>query len=160
MLYKTAGIIIKRSNLGEFDRLLTIYTQEFGKILVKGKAIRKNYSKLRGHLELFLQSHLLIAPSKSLDVITGAETIERFSYLHRQLPSLSAAYYLSELVDQGIAGPEKNDQIWQLILSGFRNLNQAQTDIQALLNNFQKELSYLLGYGGKNFLQKSPYLLR
>ena len=51
--YKTQGIIIKRTNLGEFDRLLTVYTKDFGKILIRGKSIRKNQAKLKGHLELF-----------------------------------------------------------------------------------------------------------
>ena len=81
MLYKTQGIIIKNSNLGEFDRLITAYTQDFGKLIIKGKAVRKNQAKLKGHLELFLCSHLMIAPGRGFDVITGAETIEKFSHL-------------------------------------------------------------------------------
>lgn len=160
MLYKTQGIIIKRNNLGEFDRLLTIYTQDFGKILVRAKSIRKNQSKLKGHLELFLQSHFLIAPGKSLDLITGAETVERFSYLHQQLSCLAAAYYLSEIIDKSIAGPEKDTNIWQLILSSFQELNREKTDIKNLLADFRKRLSGFLGYGGKDIFTKSNYFVK
>ncbi|MEA2113605.1 MAG: recombination protein O N-terminal domain-containing protein, partial [Patescibacteria group bacterium] len=70
MLYKTEGIIIGRRNLGDYDRLFTVYTKNFGKILIKGKSVRKNQSKLRGHLELFLRSHLMIAPGRGFDIIT------------------------------------------------------------------------------------------
>ena len=106
MLYKTQGIIIKKSNLGEFDQLLTVYTKEFGKVLLKGKSVRKNQAKLKGHLELFLNSYLMIAPTKGFDIITGAETLNNFSYLHKNLSSLASSYYLSELLYHETKGAE------------------------------------------------------
>ncbi len=179
MLYKTQGIIIKRANLGEFDRWLTVYTKDFGKILVRAKAVRKSQSKLKGHLELFLQSYFLIAPGKNLDIITGAETIERFSELHQQLPCLAAAYYLSEVIDKTMAGPEKDTGIWQLVLSNFQQINQPEPDIRNIISDFERKLLGLLGYGeaqkdtsffiesllngelnSKYFLQKAVHLLR
>ncbi|MBU1137070.1 recombination protein O N-terminal domain-containing protein, partial [Patescibacteria group bacterium] len=39
MLYKTQGIIIRRGNANDFDRLLTVYTKEFGKVLLKAKSV-------------------------------------------------------------------------------------------------------------------------
>ncbi len=153
MLYKTQGIVIKRKNLGEFDRLLTVYTKEFGKILIKAKSVRKNQSKLRGHLELFLFSHLMIAPGKGFDIITGAETIESFPYLHQNLPCLTAAYYLSELTDKLIIGPEQDKKIWLLIHSAFQQLNKENKDIKLIINDFENKLLVFLGYGKqKNFL--------
>jgi len=153
MLYKTQGIIIKRKNLGEYDRLLTVYTKEFGKILVKAKSIRKNQSKLRGHLELFLFTHLMIAPGKGFDIITGAETIESFPYLHKNLPCLTATYYLSELIDKLVVAPEQDEKIWKLLYSTFQQLNQENKDIKPIINNFENQLLEFLGYGKqKNFL--------
>ena len=153
MLYKTQGIIIKKANLGEVDRLLTVYTKDFGKILVKGKSVRKNQAKLKGHLELFLQSHLMIAPGKGLDIVTGAEIIESFSYLHQNLASLTAAYYLSELTDKLIAGPEKDANIWNLLLLSFQRLNQENQKIKTITSDFENRFLEFLGYGS---YQKNP----
>ena len=153
IMYKTQGIIIKRKNLGEYDRLLTVYTKEFGKILVKAKSIRKNQSKLRGHLELFLFTHLMIAPGKGFDIITGAETIESFPYLHKDLPCLTATYYLSELIDKLIVGQEQDEEIWKLFYSTFQQLNQENKDIKIIINDFENQLLEFLGYGKQeNFL--------
>jgi len=147
MLYKTQGIIIKKTNLGEADRLITIYTKDFGKVLVRAKAVRKNQAKLKGHLELFCQSHLMLAQGKNLDIVTGAETIEAFPYLRQSLPSLAAAYYLSELLDKLIAGPEKDENIWTLLLFSLGKLNQKSQDIKGVIKNFEIKLLELLGYG-------------
>lgn len=179
MLYETQGIIIKKTNLGEFDRLLTVYTKDFGKILVRAKAVRKNQAKLKGHLELFLHSHLIFAQGKNLDIVTNAEIIEDFPYLHQRLPCLAAAYYLAELVDKLIAGPEKDENIWPLLLLGFENLNRPGVEIKLLISNFENKLLEFLGYGrnqknipsfiesllgdklgSRNFLQEALCLLK
>ncbi len=152
MLYKSQGIIIKRTNWGEFDKLITIYTKEFGKLVIKGKSIRKNQSKLKGHLELFLLTHLMIAPGKKFDIITGAETIESFPRLHQDLPSLYTAIYFSEILDKLIAGPERDENLWQLISNSFQDLDSGN-DIKETIKNFENSLLQVLGYGQqKNFI--------
>ncbi len=51
--YRTQGIILKKEDRGEADRLFTIYTKDFGKLELLAKGERKIKSKLRGGLELF-----------------------------------------------------------------------------------------------------------
>ena len=146
MLLKTQGIIIKKSNLGEVDKLLTVYTENLGKILVKAKSVRKNQAKLKGHLELFSNSHLMIAPGRGFDIITGAETIEGFSFLHQDLSLLAATHYLSELIDKLIPVPEKDINIWQLILNSFQDLDQQNQSVKFIISNFENRLLEFLGY--------------
>ena len=158
MLYKTQGIIIKKSNLGETDRLLTVYTENFGKILVKAKAVRKNQAKLKGHLEPFFLSYLMFARGKNLDIVTNAETIENFYLLRQSLSALAAAYYLAELVDRLIAGPEKDGDIWSLLLSSFEKLNQKNPDIKIIIREFENSLLKFLGYGESQ--KDSPFFIK
>ena len=151
MIYKTQGIIIKKTDLAEADRLLTIYTKNLGKILVKAKAIKKTQAKLKGHLELFLHSHLMLAQGRNMDIITSAETIEGFPNLHQDLSALASAYYLAELIDKLIAGQEKDQRIWDLILSSFQQLNidVGIFDVGRLASRiqiFENKLLEFLGY--------------
>ncbi len=160
VIYKTEGIIIKRNNLGEFDRLLAVYTKDFGKILIKAKSVRKNESKLRGHLELFLYCHLMIAPGRGFDIVTGAETIENFPCLRQNFSFLIAAHYLSELTDKLIAGPEKDKRIWQLLLNSFQRIDQGDAGIKAVIKEFENSFLDFLGYGQqKDFIGFTQGLL-
>ncbi|OGZ35960.1 MAG: DNA repair protein RecO [Candidatus Portnoybacteria bacterium RIFCSPLOWO2_01_FULL_43_11] len=151
MIYKTQGIIIKKTDLTEADRLLTIYTKDLGKILVKARAVKKTQAKLKGHLELFLHSHLMLAQGRNMDIITSAETIEGFPNLHQDLSALASAYYLAELIDKLIAGQEKDQRIWDLILSSFQQLNidVGIFDVGRLASHiqiFENKLLEFLGY--------------
>src|SRR3989338_8346383 len=115
MIYKTQGIIIKKTDLTEADRLLTIYTKDLGKILVKARAVKKTQAKLKGHLELFLHSHLMLAQGRNMDIITSAETIEGFPNHHQDLSALASAYYLAELIKQLIPSHEQVQKTSDLI---------------------------------------------
>ena len=75
-LYRTEAIVLRRADLGEADRLLTIFTPERGKLRVVAKGARKVGSRKGGHVELFTRSNLLIAKARELDIVSQAETVE------------------------------------------------------------------------------------
>lgn len=123
-VFKTEGIIIKSADLGELDRLITVYSRGYGKILTRAISARKLESKLRGYLEPFTYSSFLLAKSKTIDIVTDIEPIDNFSHLHGNLESLAYAFYFTELIDKLVVAPERDDKIWALILRAFQVLNE------------------------------------
>lgn len=148
-VYKTQGVILRRFNANEFDKLLVVYTREFGKLLVKAKSLRKKEAKMKESLELFNYVDLLLAKGKNMDTITGVVVENSFVNLKSHLPSLAAAYYISELLDKLIVGPERDERIWQLIIKAFDFLAEKQRSsetIKKLLQRFEYNLLALLGH--------------
>jgi DNA repair protein RecO (recombination protein O) len=106
-LYRTDAVILRRHDVGEADRLLTLYTPERGKLRAIAKGARKPSSRKAGHLELFMHSSLLIAKGQNLDLITQAEAIHGYRALREDLERLTQAHYVAELLDQlGTEGQE------------------------------------------------------
>ncbi|MDY6892812.1 MAG: DNA repair protein RecO [Chloroflexota bacterium] len=89
--YKTEAIVLKRTNLGEADSIITLYTPDLGKIRAVAKGIRRTKSKLGGHLDLLNRSALLLAYGQNLHVITQSQTIESFIPLKSELRYISSA---------------------------------------------------------------------
>ena len=77
-VYRTEGIVLRRQDLGEADRLTTVYTLHHGKLRLVAKGVRRLRSRKAGHLEPFTRVALLIARGRELDIITQAETIGDF----------------------------------------------------------------------------------
>ncbi|MCD6283838.1 DNA repair protein RecO [bacterium] len=147
MFYKTPAVIIRRVDLKNADRLIIAYTKEFGKVSLKAKSVKKETSKLKGHLELFILTYLMFAEGKNLNVVTGAETINPFHFLHSNLVNLFYAYYFSEILDKMIVAPERDIRIWNLVSESFYRLDSRQTDLGKLRKNFESSLLNYLGYG-------------
>jgi len=84
--------------MGEFDRLLTILTKEFGLIRAVAPGSRKHESTLRGRSGLFVVNQLLLVKGRNLDKIVQAESLASFVGLSQDLRKLTASQYLAELV--------------------------------------------------------------
>ena len=99
-LYRVQAIVLKRTDYGEADRLLTLFTPDLGKMRAIAKGVRKPSSRKSGHVELFTHSALLLAKGRHLDIVTQADTIDAFMPLRENLERVGYAYYLAELVDR------------------------------------------------------------
>jgi len=126
-VYKTQGIILKKADLNDTDRLLTIYTEKFGKILVRGRGIGKRESKLKSLIEPFNIYEFMLARSKNIDVLANSCPIKEFLNLRQDLEALALAIYFAELVDKLIPAPEADQNIWLLLSRAMevvdKNLN-------------------------------------
>lgn len=142
--FKTKGIILKRTNLGEADRILTIYTKDYGKIKVIAKGIRKIKSKLAGNLELFCLDDLVIAEGKNLDVICGALTEKCFFDLRNNLKATNTAYYLADVVDKLSDEEEPHKEVYQLLDDLLCEINSDNSEV--LLPFFEIKFLKELGY--------------
>lgn len=122
-VYRTEGIVLRRTDFGEADRLLTVLTPERGKLRLVAKGARKPSSRKSGHVELFAHSQLLVAVGHDLDIITQAETIEPFVGLRRDLLRTTYAYYLAELVDAFLAEHDENRPMFDLLRDSLGRLS-------------------------------------
>ena len=143
--YQTEAIIIKKTKLGEADRILTLYTPHLGKIRAVAKGVRRPRSKLAGHLELLTHSQVSLARGRNLDTIIGSQTISSFLPLKSDLWLTSCALYATELVDQFTADQVENYPLFQLLLETMHHLGQA-SDNELVLRYFELHLLNEVGY--------------
>ena len=115
--YSTEGVVIRQSDLGEADRIVTVFTQDLGKIRVVAKGVRRPKSRVGGHLELLCQVAFTAAYGRSLDVVTEAQTQRTFSALSRDLERLSQAVYMCDLLDAFTAERSPNYPLYRLAIS-------------------------------------------
>lgn len=149
-IYKTKGIILKRINLGEADRIFTIYTAKYGKVKALAKGVRKILSKLGGHLELFNLVDLSIVEGRNLGTITACQIVQSFRNIKKDLKKTSLAYYLAGLTDKLTLEKQKDYRIYKLLEEIFQILNrktvQDSKRLYLLVYAFELQFLSLLGY--------------
>jgi DNA repair protein RecO (recombination protein O) len=145
-LYRVQAIVLKRTDVGEADRLLTLFTPDLGKIRVVAKGARKPTSRKSGHVELFTHCTLMIAKGKQFDVVTQADTIDAFIPLRNDLDRLGYAYYLAELVDRFLEEDAENRSLFELLNEALGWLGQTETEPGLLARFFELHLLHEVGY--------------
>lgn len=144
-VYQTEAIIIKRTKLGEADRILTLYTPQLGKLKAVAKGTRRPQSKLGGHVELLTHSRLMLARGRNLDIVTQAQTINNFLPIKDSLERISFALYIAELVDCFTGEHIEDRQLFDLLLDTLHELSQAKNS-EVILRYFELRLLDNLGY--------------
>lgn len=144
-LYHTEGIIVRRRNQGEADRVLTLCTPR-GKLELIAKGVRKIRSRKAGHLELFAHARLTVARSRSSwDVISQAETVEPHAALRADLIRGTYARYILELYDRFVTEGEGGDALFDLLARALEYLcREERPDI--LVRAYEQRLLALAGF--------------
>lgn len=152
--YSSKGIVIKRKNYSEADRLIILFTQDFGKVSFIAKGVRRPSSRKRGHIEIFSHINFSATRTKSIDILTEVETDKVFDY-HDEMKRITVAYFMVETIDKLTHEGEKNDQLYLLLLRYLESL-QSDSKLKHLRYKFIEEILILLGYHPKGKEMPNP----
>jgi len=146
-VYKTQGIILKRKNFREDDRIFTVFTKDFGKLDLMARGTRKIKSKLAGSLEPFFLVNLMFAKGRNFDQITASEIIQSFINIRQSSYSLKVAGYLAEMVNQFTKLGHRDEKIFYFLKKNLEYLNKktfkpSHYFIQALSSQFISLLGF------------------
>jgi DNA repair protein RecO (recombination protein O) len=132
-------------DLGEADRIVTLFSRDEGKIRAVAKGVRRSTSRSAGHLEPFTLTDILLAVGKELDIISQADTLESFRTVREDLELTTHAYYLAEMVDLLTEDRQENRAVYDILIGGLRALAEA-SDVRLVLIAFHLQLLEALGY--------------
>jgi DNA repair protein RecO (recombination protein O) len=98
--FRVEAVVLRHSDYGEADRLLTLYTRQLGKTRVLAKGARKIASRKAGHIEPFTHVKLQLARGRDMLLVTQADTVDAYLPLREDLILISQASYVLELLDR------------------------------------------------------------
>lgn len=145
--HKTRGIVLKYNNLRSADRLLTVFTYDFGKILAVVRGAKKDVSKLMGHLDVFNFSDLMLAQGRTFDTVAGCDSIENFPRIRRDIKLSALAYCFLEIIDKFIVDQQKDEKMFLLCLGFLRQIEINCFSMYKLYHSFLLRIIELSGFG-------------
>lgn len=143
--YSASAIVLKRIDLGEKDRILTLFSREHGKLSAVAKGCRRPGSKLGGTSEPFTYAKMFLSTGRDLDVLTQAEIKESFPHVKNAMASVAHGIYLLELVNSFIDQRQPNPDLFDTLLSAMYVL-ESGTDPEVTARYFEVQLMSILGY--------------
>lgn len=153
--YTSEGIVLGRKNYGEADRIISVYSKNYGRISLIAKGIRRPKSKKRGHLEIFSLLNFQASVGRGIDLITEADITDDFKEIRRNLPKISLAYYIMEVTGKITHENEKNQELFDLLLTSLNKLKK-ETKLKKLRYEFIEKLLTLMGYWPQDKVLTNP----
>jgi DNA repair protein RecO (recombination protein O) len=145
-LYKEQGIVLGATKLAEADKIVTILTQNSGKIRAVAKGIRRTQSRFGARLEPFTHVNLLLYRGRNLDTVTQVEILSPFRTVSDDFGLFSAGQTMLEAADKVAEEHERNVRLFLLLLQGLRALEAQPRDPAAVAEAYLLRLMALSGF--------------
>ena len=139
------SVVLRHSDWGEADRLLTIFSREQGKLRCVAKGARKLLSRKAGHLEPFTRVSLLLAKGSDLWIVTQAETLDAYLPIKEDLVRTGTAAYVVELLDRFTYEEGENHTLYDLLVETLQRLAVEQ-DLFLAVRYYEIHLLSILGF--------------
>jgi DNA repair protein RecO (recombination protein O) len=142
------GIVLRRVDYGETDRVLTVLTREHGKVGVIVRGVRRAGSRLAARTDLFERSRMQLAAGRGeLLVLTQAQGSENGFARHLEDPRRSAcAGVIAELTDRVLESHHADAEIFALVSVAFHAVSDLARDPRAAVVRFSRRMIDRLGY--------------
>ncbi|MEA2056673.1 MAG: DNA repair protein RecO [Patescibacteria group bacterium] len=143
--YTLPALIIKRKNVGETDRIVTLLAQEKGKFVAVAKGVRKLNSSKRAFMEPgnIVKAHFI--KTKSLPLLIQAKLIHDSSRAKTKLARIRQLTQILEIYDKLFVEQEIEKDLFELILEirlNVINHNASTMNIQKKLNRLILALGF------------------
>jgi len=143
--YKTRAIVLRARNLGEADKIFTLFTDARGKLDAVAKGVRRAKSHVAGRLEFASEAHLTMHRGRNLDIIVSAD-IARSRFASVVDPGAYAtAHLLAELVDAFCEPDLPLADVYALLGGALGALSTAPKPA-TIVPRFELRLLNVLGY--------------
>lgn len=139
---RDTGFVLKRVNLGEADRFVTLFTRNNGKVEVLAKGVRKVSSRRASSVELLNLIDLQAVKTKKHFILTEVAVKSPFEKIRKTFDGCQVIFLVSELLDGLCAENQANEAIFNSL---YHFLNEASFTEEDMLQ-FETDLLVNLGY--------------
>ncbi len=144
LLRKIEGIVIRSIDYGESNKIITIYSQETGKIGLMARGAKKTNSRLSSISQLFTYGHFLYRSSKGLGTLTQGEIISSFRSIREDLFKTAYSAYIVELLDKLTEDKQPSASLFSLLYNTLHYIND-DYDAEVLTFIFETKMLYVAG---------------
>ncbi len=131
-LFRDRGVVLRTIRLGEADRIVTLMTEQHGKVRAVAKGVRRTKSKFGSRLEPLSHVALLGWQGRGdLDIVNQAEVIDTFRVVREDLDRMAVAMSMLEVVDQ--IGQERhgNPRLYEMLVGALTALEDRNSPMVA-----------------------------
>lgn len=144
MIQKCEGIVIRRTDYGENNKIITLYTREWGKIGVMARGANKPNSRLSAVTQLFYYGYFLVKTSSGLGSLSQGESLSSFRNIRENIVSTAYASYIIELLDKGTDEKKPNPFLFELLYQSINYIDEGY-DPEVIKAIFEMKMMSVIG---------------
>ena len=140
------GIVISESNMGDFDKMLTILTPNLGKINCSARGARRPKSTLMAGSQFLCFGEYMLFKGSDIYTINSINTIELFYNIRTDLDKLMYASYITKIINDITTENQNSFNTLKLFLNTIYAISETDKDLDFVVTIFKLRLLKILGF--------------
>lgn len=146
MYIKTNGIVLRETQYRDSDKLMTLMTQELGKLTVKARGAKSARSKNKAACQLLAYSEFTLSEHQGRYTVTETVPLEQFAELRGDLELLALASYFAQVTDTVAQEGDPQPELLSLLLNALYALGRLRLPQRTVKAVFELRLACLAGF--------------
>jgi len=135
--YQTEAILLAVRDWGDSDKLVTLFSREYGKISAVAYGARRPKNRMAGSLQLFSYVELVLLQGSKLDTIRQCDVKVSFRTLREDLVRMAYGVFILELVDELWPDRQPEAAVFDLLLTVLQVSQKRNSRLVALAAAWQ-----------------------
>lgn len=144
VLEKCEGIVIRTTDYAETNKIVTLFTREWGKVGVMARGAKKTNSRLTAVTQPFTYGYFLIQRGRGLGSLQQGELISSMRSIREDIFLTAYASYVIDLTDKSTEEKKPNPFLFELLLQTLQYMNEGY-DLDILVNIYEMKMLNVLG---------------
>jgi len=147
--YSTPAIVLRKTDFGDYDLIITFFTLKEGKITVIAKSAKKSTKRFGGILEIFSALDVVYSTGrrKGLPVLQEATLTYPFPSIRSSMLKTAYASYWAELINKWMEDGQVEIRLYHLFHHVLKELDAGRASEGALSILFQMRFMKMSGFG-------------
>lgn len=143
---QTSGIVLKRTNYGEADRIVTVLTPDYGKLRLMARGVRKPKAKLAGGIELFSVSDMTFVRGRGeIGTLISTRLRTHYGRIVQDIRRVQLGYDLLKILDKATED-ETEEGYFDLLEQTLKALDDKDIDQELIQAWFSSHMLRLAGH--------------
>ena len=145
MQTEVTGLVLRSVNLGEADRLITVYTKEMGSVTAMVKGARSLKNRNMSATQQFCYSTLVLDSRSDRFWVRESNLIESFFGLRNSIEGLALAGYIVEVLSD-VTTEEAEQELLRLALNCLFAISENKYPLEKIKSAFEIRASSIIGF--------------
>lgn len=146
MYLTVRGLVLRVTAYKDSDAILTLLTEDQGKLTVKARGLRRKNSPLVAPCQLLAYGEFTLFSYRGMYTVNEAHSIELFQGLHRDIAALSLGTYFAQVADVVSQEDAPGGELLSLVLNCLYAIASTKLPHQQIKAVFELRCAALAGY--------------
>ncbi|RPF55601.1 DNA repair protein RecO [Aquisalibacillus elongatus] len=145
MFEKVQGIVVRSRDYGESNKIITLYTKEYGLISAVARGAKKSKSRMAAITQPFIYGSFLVQMNKGLGTLQQGDLLHSMRGIREDIIKTAYVSYITELLTKVVNEREPNSSVFDELYTSLERIENGD-DPLAITLMFELKMYYIGGF--------------